>query len=145
MKKKTKKKRSEVKRPALVKGLNARVRQATIDFDYLDQLNEAELDWLNKFMEEENNASFKNDDTDLNKSDEDKRRVYSNNNSRNRCLYTRTEAKVKETHILNYEDSKNLVEEKVSSNSNPANTENAIIDYLDQSNLRRNPSQNGED
>lgn len=90
--KKKKTKRSEVKYPALNSNYMPKVRQEYFDIDYLDQLSEKEKAFMNKFMNEELNASFKNDGTDLNKTKEEKRKAYSNNNSRNRCLYGVTKA-----------------------------------------------------
>lgn len=80
--------RSKQKYPALNPKMNPRIRQETIDFDYLHKLDKASLEFLNKFMEEENNASFTNTDRDLNKTKEDKRRLYNKNNARQRCLYS---------------------------------------------------------
>jgi len=79
--------RSRSKHPALNPKFAPKVRKDYLDFDYLDQLSEEEKDWLNKFVDEELHASFKNDKRDLNRTKKDRRRVYSNNNSRNRDLY----------------------------------------------------------
>ena len=92
VKKEKKSKRSRSKHPALNPRFSPKVRKDYLDFDYLDQLSPEEKDWLNKFVDEELHASFKNDERDLNQSKEDKRRVYSNNNSRNRDLYGITKA-----------------------------------------------------
>lgn len=91
-KKKKKTKRSQVKYPALDSNYMPKVRQEYFDIDYINQLNDEEKAWLNKFMNEELNASFKNNGTDLNKTKEEKRKAYANNNSRNRCLYGITKA-----------------------------------------------------
>jgi hypothetical protein len=91
-KKKKKTRRSEVKYPALDSSYMPKVRQEYFDLDYLDQLNDEEKEWMNKFMNEELNASFKNDDTDLAQTKEEKRKAYSKNNARNRCLYGVTKA-----------------------------------------------------
>lgn len=91
MKKKTarkpKTKRSGIKYPALDPLYNTKVRRENIDYDYIKKLNEEEKAWLNKFTEEYNNASFKNDGTDLHNTQEMKRDCYRRNNYRNRCLY----------------------------------------------------------
>ena len=52
--------RSKEKYPALIPHLNLRTRFEQIDYDYIDQLTDAEKDWLNRFTEEYTNASFKN-------------------------------------------------------------------------------------
>ena len=90
--KKKKTKRSEAKYPALNSNFMPKVRQEYFDLDYLHKLSDKEKEWMNKFMNEELNASFKNDGTDLNKTKEEKRKAYSKNNSRNRCLYGITKA-----------------------------------------------------
>jgi hypothetical protein len=89
---KKKSRRSRSKHPALNPRFAPKVRKDYLDFDYLNQLSPEEKDWLNKFVDEELHASFKNDERDLNKTQEEKRRVYSNNNSRNRDLYGVTKA-----------------------------------------------------
>lgn len=64
-----------------------------MDFDYLHKLNPEELAFLNKFMEEEMNASFNtNNKKNLNKSAANKRRCYTNNNKRNSDVLTRQNA-----------------------------------------------------
>jgi hypothetical protein len=85
--------RAQTKQASLKPHLNLRTRQDLIDYDYLHKLNEKELEWLNKFTEEEVNATFsKNNKKNLNKSDDDKRRCYNKNNARNRCILTRQKA-----------------------------------------------------
>lgn len=125
-------KRSKAKYPALIPGLNARVRQELIaDIDYLDQLNEAETAWLNKFIAEEVNASFENDGTDLNTTQEERKKIYDRNNARNRCQYGLVKAKVANTHLLNYEDKINMVEQHIHAGL-PESTpiEDVYIDFL---------------
>lgn len=68
-----------------------------MDMDYIDKLNEKEKDWLNKFMKEELNASLspKNErHKDFNKTLKDRKRIWRNNNARNRCAYTITASNV---------------------------------------------------
>lgn len=57
--KKKRTRRSESKFPALDPKLNLRSRSKLIDYDYLDQLNEKELQYLNDFTTEFINADFK--------------------------------------------------------------------------------------
>ena len=54
-------KRSKEKHSALKKQFNLKSRQDLIDFDYLDQLDESELDFLNDFVSETVNANFTHD------------------------------------------------------------------------------------
>jgi hypothetical protein len=139
-------KRSKLKYPALTKGYNSRVRQEYSDFDYLDQLNEEELVFLNKFVEEEMNASFKKDGTDFNKTDEERRAIYNKNNARNRCLYGRQRNRVGATKMLNYEDSIDLIE--LENEINTDYIEDTMIEYMDslnQSAETGNSTDNGND
>ena len=87
-------KRSKVKHPNLKPTYNLKTRKDLIDFDYLHKLNEAELDFLNKFVGEAIVASFDSEDNNKNlyKNDKDKRKIYTENNARNRCILTRKKA-----------------------------------------------------
>lgn len=85
---KGKTRRSQSKFPALNPRLNIRIRQEEIDFDYLDKLTPIELDWLNRFMEEYNNASFNHNGELIDKSDSGRKSCYDKNNSRNRDIYS---------------------------------------------------------
>lgn len=87
---KGKTRRSQKKYPALDRQYNLRIRQEDIDFDYLKKLSKDELCWLNRFMEEYNNASFKHDLIDG--AIESKRFSYRKNNYRNRDIYSRAKA-----------------------------------------------------
>lgn len=64
------------------------------DFDYLDKLNEEELDFLNKFAGEYINASVPKFGG-LHRTKEEKSEVYGRNNARNRDLYSRSKAGAK--------------------------------------------------
>lgn len=81
-------KRNKAKYPNLNPRLNPRPRQEFIDFDYLDKLNDDELEWLNKFVGEELNASFLNDGTDFNQTKEERKVIYDSNNHRNIDTYS---------------------------------------------------------
>lgn len=124
-------KRSRTKYPALTLRVNSRVRQDRIDFDYLDKLSEEELTWLNKFMEEENGASFKNDGTDFNKTKEERKKIYDANNRNNRDQYGLTKAKVANTKLLNYDTNLNMIEEELGRDNNPRSMETAYVDFIE--------------
>lgn len=107
-----KNRRSQSKFPALEKKYNLLSRQELIsDFDYLHKLNDKEKAWLNKFVEEEVNASFKHKNP-LNKTKKQRKVCYNRNNSRNRCLLTKNKMlgnvedllSVKEVSQLNPEE-----------------------------------------
>lgn len=73
--------------------VNLKTRVELADFDYLNQLNPTELRFLNTFCEGWNNADFRDKRTkDMFKTDKERKECYSNNNSRNRCIYTRAKA-----------------------------------------------------
>lgn len=57
--KKKRTRRSQSEFPALDPKLNLKTRQKLLDYDYLDQLNDKELQFLNDFSNEYVNADFK--------------------------------------------------------------------------------------
>lgn len=109
--------------PALDSLYMPKVRREYLDMDYLHKLSEKEKAWLNKFVDEELNASFKNDKSDLNKAKKQKKRIFNQNNARNRCLYGVT----KINGLLM--DESYIKEEKNA--SNPNTLEDALIEYID--------------
>lgn len=106
-----KNRRSQAKFPALERKFNLPSRQDQLDFDYLHKLNDKEKAFLNKFVEEEINASFRHTNP-FNKSKKARKKCYDANNSRNRCILTRNKAagnvdslqSVKQISQLNPED-----------------------------------------
>lgn len=84
--------REKTKFAGLKPHLNLKTRADWLDMDYLDQLNDKEKAWLNAFVEEEINAKFNHSGKKFNKSKKNKRRIYSANNARNRCVFTRAKA-----------------------------------------------------
>ena len=113
--------------------LNSRVRQELIDYDYIDQLNDEQKEFLNDFSEEYINAAVgKQSEADKNKfhnTPELVKDCTDRNNARNRCWYGRQRNRVGATHILNYEDSQELIESQQQIDSNYV--EDAFIDYID--------------
>lgn len=83
--------RKNKKHAALDPKYNLKIRQEEIaDYDYLDQLNEEELDFLNQFNAEYINADFRNSgDTPL----LDTKICSDRNNARNRCVLSLSKAK----------------------------------------------------
>lgn len=53
-----KNKRQRERYPALVQGLNLKIRQEVMDQDYINKLSDEEKDWLNRFNEEYVNTNF---------------------------------------------------------------------------------------
>lgn len=83
--------RSKVKYPALRTEYNLKTRAEHIDFDYINKLNDKEKEWLNLFVEEYVNASFKpkGKGKRLHKTDALRRDCYNRNNYRNRDIMSR--------------------------------------------------------
>lgn len=123
MEKKTK--RAKVKYSALDPTVNLKTRYELIsDYDYLDQLNEEEKAWLNKFTKEYVNADLdsKRRSKNLHKTDKLKKDCYDRNNARNRCVWTKCKASGKFVSI-------DEVPKKVIENEN---YEDFLLEKLDQ-------------
>jgi hypothetical protein len=103
--------RKEVKYPALNPAYNLKSRSHLIDFDYLDRLTPQELQFLNDFMEGYANADFRTPSVGkMFKDVKARRKIYRENNARNRCFYTRAAAK---DALLSYEDAVQFLDEEV--------------------------------
>jgi hypothetical protein len=100
LKKKTKKKfstqkknnkRNLTKYPALDPKVNLKSRTELLDYDYLNKLDEKELEWLNKFTEEYVHANLNTKEPKKNLHRTKKMRIdcYNRNNSRNRDVLTK--------------------------------------------------------
>jgi hypothetical protein len=113
-----------VKHAALKGSYNLLRRRETIDFDYLDKLNESELDFLNAFMEEENNANLTHKGQKFNVTPDERKRIWKKNNSRNFDIYS---LKLAESRLVN-DDYEALVE---NSQSVHLNEEDVWIKNLD--------------
>lgn len=126
--------RDRIKNAALKKPYTPRVRQEYLDYDYLDQLNEEELAWLNKFTEEYLNASFNRDDSDLQPYETYGKDSNDRNNSRNRDLYgalKNKDNKFKNNKLVNYDNMTGDIENELSRDLNPKAIEDAYIEFLD--------------
>lgn len=133
MPKKKKTRRSNEKYPALKKRFMPKVRQEYLDMDYIDDLNEEEKAWLNKFMDEELNAHFKNDERDITQSKEEKKEIYGKNNARNRCIYGIAKAS-------------NMVVDDVRPENDMKITDSGLFeDYMIDQIDKKRASDNGED
>lgn len=94
--------------------LRSRVDDIVDVLSYVGQLNDHEKAWMNKFMEEYNNASFdKNNKTNLMKTKQEKRDSYNRNNSRNRDVFNRLKMNNDLVYIedVNYKETKTEDEE----------------------------------
>lgn len=91
--------RSKVQYPAVKPEYNLKSRQDDIEDvqSYFNELNDADKEWMNKFMSEYNNASgVADDDTDaLHNTQELRKACRDRNNNRNACIYSREKAQKK--------------------------------------------------
>lgn len=124
---KKKTKRSQVEYPALKPNMNPRVNREYADYDYLDQLSEEELKFLNDFEEEWGNAAVgKQSEAEKNRFHKTKELVKDctdRKNARQRCMYG-----IAKANGLVGDDM------RVENDVTPTNiglTEDAMIDYLD--------------
>lgn len=121
-------KRSRTKYPGLKPRLTSRVRQEYWDFDYIDKLDDASKEFLNRFIEEELNSQFKNDGSDFSKTKEERKRIYDANNAKNRDMLGLVKGKVANTKLLEYGAN---IENELAEEINPHNLETAFVDYID--------------
>jgi hypothetical protein len=129
-----KKRRDKVKYPGLNKQYTTRIRQEYLDMDYIDQLSEDDKKWLNRFFEEELNSQFKNDGTDLNKTKEERKKIYDRNNAQNRDLYgslKNKDNKFKNNKLVNIDSIAGELEIELSEELHPKAIEDAYIEFLD--------------
>ena len=86
--------RGATKHPNLKPELNLKTRYELIDYDYVNNLSEKDKDYLDKFTKEYTGASFDTDHPrrNLHKSRKLRNEVYGQNNSRNRCVWTKAKA-----------------------------------------------------
>ena len=94
--------------PALIPSLNLKTRHDEIVdvCEYLHLLNEDELDFLNRFIEEEVNCNLNHPGAKLNDVNDPKvrSRIYGKNNSRNRDVMSREHAQGKMGYLAEIEE-----------------------------------------
>lgn len=129
MRSNTKKVKERSKFPGLNKRVNSKTRHEYIDFDYIDQLNDKEKQWLSNFMEEYMSGNFKHPGRIFHKSHKSKKECYHRNNARNRDVV----AVQKATGRLRHVDKPTLSFMETGGNSTlpPKNGEDALIDLID--------------
>lgn len=94
-------------------GLNprkySRIKQEYFEVDYIAKLSESEKEWLANFQYEELGANVK--EAKLNKSKKDKRRIYNENNARNRDTYSISKAtnRIIDLNTVLYNDQDNII------------------------------------
>jgi hypothetical protein len=125
-------KRNKTKYPGLSKKVNTKVRQELIDYDYLNKLTPEEKEWLNKFSEEYNSASFKKSKNgnysrkNLHRTKKQRKDCYDRNNSRNRDIFAITKAN---DMLKEAEKVKDYLEQKSFRDANEI--ENTLIALID--------------
>ena len=75
------------KRDPLNLNHQTRTRRDYIDYDYAKELSKEEREWLAKFTDEYYGGAFRNDCTDIHKTDEQRKECYGRNNSAQRCIF----------------------------------------------------------
>jgi hypothetical protein len=71
-----------------------KIRRELFDQDYIDKLSNKELDFLDKFNREFNQADFKSSPgKPLHKTKSERKICTDRNNARNRCMYSRAKAR----------------------------------------------------
>lgn len=70
-----------------------KIRKDVFDQDYVEKLNYKELQFLDKFNKEFNNADFESPGRPLHKTKKDRKICTDRNNARNRCQYSRAKAR----------------------------------------------------
>jgi len=125
MRKKRKKENKNLK--TLQKKSTKLIRQEYLDYDYLDKLNQEELEWLADFNAEYLNANVgKQSEAKKNRfhtTPELVKDCTDRNNHRNACIYGKAKAR------------NNLIEldiyEQIEETENSSNTEDCLIELLD--------------
>jgi hypothetical protein len=134
-KKRNQPRRNKVKYPGFSKKYTTRIRQEYLDIDYVDQLNEAERAWMNKFIEEELNTQFQNDGTDFNQTKQERKKIYDRNNKQNSDLYGNLKNKGNKfgsKKLLNYDNVIEHVEDEFQRwHPDPKHIENSYIDFIE--------------
>lgn len=86
--KKPKKKRDLTTYPGLNKNLFSRIKQEQFDYDYIDKLDPKEKEWLSKFTEEYLGARLNGEGKKFHKNKRLRKDCFDRNNSRNRDIYS---------------------------------------------------------
>ncbi len=144
-----KNKRNQHKYPTLVREVNSRVRQEYMDYDYVNQLSDGEKQWLDDFNKEYycanvgRQADEGKDNRFIKGRDQVKERTDANN-KRNNDLYGNIRNKVGATKLLNYDDAIGIIDD-MSSNRDPDQMEDALIEFLDSTKELGKPSSDPDD
>jgi predicted PolB exonuclease-like 3'-5' exonuclease len=104
----------------LKRHLNLKTRYDLVDYDYLDSLSDKEKEWLNRFTEEYVHANMNHKGKVLHRTKKMKKDCYDRNNSRNRCILTKSKAMGSSVSLID------VTEEPVDENA-----ENNLINKID--------------
>ena len=96
-----KNRRNLAKYPALDPSLNLKSRTELLDYDYLNKLDEKELEWLNKFTEEYVHANLDTEKprSNLHNTKAMRKDCYDRNNARNRDVLVKQKAQNKNIYL----------------------------------------------
>lgn len=129
--KKSKKRRSKIKNASLVKKYNSKLRQEYLDYDYLEQLSEEELEFLNDFTSEWLNASVPSQKNArkarFHKTKKLVKDCTDRNNARNRCMYGLAKA----GHALDSTGTSHQLSDYIDDVSNIHKTEDVLNEIID--------------
>lgn len=86
--------RNKERYPALNFKRQVKLRRDALDGieEYVDQLNDKEKEWLNRFLEETVITNFQHKGPLIYKGKKKRREFYGENNARNRCMFTKASA-----------------------------------------------------
>lgn len=144
----TKTRRSKAKYPALEPKYNLKIREDELKCDYLHQLSDDEKDWLNRFNEEYVNASFNHSGERVHPK-EHKYKVVKKTGKRKRVDVYKQECETRNNNRNNdvlivsktnnmLKDEKKAIQQLESINYTTNETENLIIEQLDEFKKDRN-------
>jgi len=133
--------RSRVKYPGLVKGVNSKLRHEYMDEDYIDKLNDEEKQWLSNFNEEWLSGNFSHKGEIFHKTVQEKRDCYNRNNARNRDIQAIAKATGR---IVDYESAREMLE-GLKYNNYTYSFEDFMVEYLDRKRLVTKDGQKGGD
>jgi hypothetical protein len=129
--------RNKAKYPNLQAKFMPRIRAEFIDYDYLDQLSQSDLDYLNKFTGEFHGASFQHDETDIQSYETYGKDCNDRNNSANRDTYGILKIRSKSNkNLVNYDSVIPDIENPMRGGGNPMHMENAYVDFLEAKELQ---------
>jgi hypothetical protein len=134
-------KRSKEKFPALNTNRQVFNRREYLDCDYIDKLTDEEKDFLNRFLEETYITNFDHKGKKFYKKKAEKKKLYHDNNSRNRCLLSYAKSKGIIDKLPDDNGVKSAAHTGVRDPGKFGEMEDALIDYIDSKNVPKEPEE----